>query len=102
MTSSNANTIVREYLIQNDIGIHSRPAAAFVKVANKYKSDVSVVYGDKWADGKSILGLLILEVLTGTSIVVEITGEDAEAAADAIQELIDDEEGMFNTPLKKG
>ncbi|MDP6903460.1 MAG: HPr family phosphocarrier protein [Verrucomicrobiota bacterium] len=102
MTSSNASTIVREYLIQNDIGIHSRPAAAFVKVANKYKSDVSVVYGDKWADGKSILGLLILEVLTGTSIVVEITGEDAEAAADAIQELIDDEEGMFNTPLKKG
>lgn len=102
MTSSNANTIVREYLIQNDIGIHSRPAAAFVKVANKYKSDVSVVYGDKWADGKSILGLLILEVLTGTSIVVEITGDDAEAAADAIQELIDDEEGMFNTPLKKG
>jgi phosphocarrier protein len=102
MTSSNANTIVREYLIQNDIGIHSRPAAAFVKVANKYKSDVSVVYGDKWADGKSILGLLILEVLTGTSIVVEITGEDAETAADAIQELIDDEEGMFNTPLKKG
>ena len=102
MTSSNANTIVREYLIQNDIGIHSRPAAAFVKVANKYKSDVSVVYGDKWADGKSILGLLILEVLTGTSIVVEITGEDAEAASDAIQELIDDEEGMFNTPLKKG
>ena len=102
MTSSNAKTIVREYLIQNDIGIHSRPAAAFVKVANKYKSDVSVVYGDKWADGKSILGLLILEVLTGTSIVVEIAGEDAEAAADAIQELIDDEEGMFNTPLKKG
>jgi len=102
MTSSNANTIVREYLIQNDIGIHSRPAAAFVKVANKYKSDVSVVYGDKWADGKSILGLLILEVLTGTSIVVEITGDDAEAAADAIQELINDEEGMFNTPLKKG
>ena len=48
MTSSNANTIVREYLIQNDIGIHSRPAAAFVKVANKYKSDVSVVYGDKY------------------------------------------------------
>jgi phosphocarrier protein len=102
MTSSNANTIVREYLIQNDMGIHSRPAAAFVKVANKYKSDVSVVYGDKWADGKSILGLLILEVLTGTSIVVEITGEDAEDAADAIQELINDEEGMFNTPLKKG
>ena len=85
MSSSNANTIVREYIIQNDIGIHSRPAAAFVKVANKYKSDVSVVYGDKWADGKSILGLLILEVLTGTSIVVEITGDDAEAAADAIQ-----------------
>ena len=102
MTSSNANTIVREYLIQNDIGIHSRPAAAFVKVANKYKSDVSVVYGDKWADGKSILGLLILEVLTGTSIVVEIAGEDAEDAADAIQELINDEEGMFNAPLKKG
>tara|TARA_B100001964_G_C14123851_1_gene549577 strand:+ start:198 stop:506 length:309 start_codon:yes stop_codon:yes gene_type:complete len=102
MTSSNANTIVREYLIQNDMGIHSRPAAAFVKVANKYKSDVSVVYGDKWADGKSILGLLILEVLTGTSIVVEIAGEDAEDAADAIQELINDEEGMFNTPLKKG
>ncbi len=46
--------------------------------------------------------MLILEVLTGTSIVVEIAGEDAEDAADAIQELINDEEGMFNTPLKKG
>ena len=102
MPNSNVNTVVREYLIQNDIGIHSRPAAAFVKTANKYRSDVSVIYGDKWADGKSILGLLVLEVLTGTSIVVEIVGEDAEAAADAIQELIEDEEGMFNTPLKNG
>ena len=100
MPNSNVNTVVREYLIQNDIGIHSRPAAAFVKTANKYKSDVSVTYGDKWADGKSILGLLILEVLTGTSIVVEIVGEDAEASADAIQELIEDGDGMFNTPLK--
>ena len=100
MPNSNVNTVVREYLIQNDIGIHSRPAAAFVKPANKYKSNVSVTYGDKWADGKSILGLLVLEVLTGTSIVVEIVGEDAEAAADAIQELIEDGEGMFNTPLK--
>jgi len=102
MTDSNANTIVREFLIQNDIGIHSRPAAAFVRVANKFKSDISVVYGDKWADGKSILGLLILEVLTGTSIVVKVAGEDAEEAADAIEELINDQEGMFNTPLKKG
>jgi phosphotransferase system HPr (HPr) family protein len=102
MTNSNANTVVREYLIQNDIGIHSRPAAAFVKVANKYRSDISVIYGDKWADGKSILGLLILEVVTGTSIVVEAAGKDAEKAADAIQELIEDEEGMFNTPLKNG
>ena len=102
MPNSNVNTVVREYLIQNDIGIHSRPAAAFVKTANKYKSDVSVTYGDKWADGKSILGLLILQVLTGTSIVVEIVGEDAEAAAGAIQELIEDGDGIFNTPLKKG
>jgi len=102
MPKSNVNTVVREYLIQNDIGIHSRPAAAFVKTANKYKSDISVTYGDKWADGKSILGLLVLEVLTGTSIVVEIVGEDAEAAADAIQKLIEDGDGMFNTPLKNG
>ena len=102
MPNSNINTVVREYLIQNDIGIHSRPAAAFVKTANKYKSDVSVTYGDKWADGKSILGLLVLEVLTGTSIVVEIVGEDAQAAADAIQELIEDGDGIFNTPLKNG
>ena len=102
MPNSNVNTVVREYLIQNDIGIHSRPAAAFVKTANKYKSNVSVTYGDKWADGKSILGLLVLEVLTGTSIVVEIVGEDAEAAADAIQKLVEDGDGMFNTPLKNG
>ena len=102
MPNSNVNTVVREYLIQNDIGIHSRPAAAFVKTANKYKSDVSVTYGDKWADGKSILGLLVLQVLTGTSIVVEIVGEDAEAAADAIQKLVEDGDGMFNTPLKNG
>ena len=102
MPNSNVNTVVREYLIQNDIGIHSRPAAAFVKTANKYKSNVSVTYGDKWADGKSILGLLVLQVLTGTSIVVEIVGEDAEAAANAIQELIEDGDGMFNTPLKNG
>ena len=102
MPNSNVNTVVREYLIQNDIGIHSRPAAAFVKTANKYRSDISVTYGDKWADGKSILGLLVLEVLTGTSIVVEIVGEDAEAAAGAIQELIEDGDGIFNTPLKNG
>ena len=102
MSKNDDNTVVCEFLIQNDIGIHARPAAAFVRTASNYRSEVKVSKGEESVDGKSIMGLLMLKVCTGSTIVVEVVGEDASEAAKAIRHLIDDKNGVFNLPVKNG
>ena len=89
MSNNNENSVTRELLIQNQTGLHARPAAAFVKTANDYRSEIIVWKGEDSVNGKSIIALLTLAASRGTKLVVEATGEDAEMAVDAIQALVD-------------
>lgn len=71
-------------IIKNKLGLHARAAAQFVKTANRFTSDVTVLRETTQANGKSILGVLTLAAAFGTTITVRCEGSDAE---DAISEL---------------
>jgi phosphocarrier protein len=81
--------LVRELKIQNKLGLHARPAALFVKAANRFVADVTVEKGCNKVSGKSIMGLMTLEAGFGTVLRVIADGVDAEAALDEIQSLMD-------------
>jgi phosphotransferase system HPr (HPr) family protein len=69
-----------------NVALHARPAGAFVKSAMGFKSRITVGYGDKEADAKSILSVLALGAEGGSQIRVQAEGEDAEAALQAISD----------------
>lgn len=78
----------REFTIQNKLGIHARPAAQFVKTANKFASEIRVEKDGEEVDGKSIMGLMMLAAGHGSVITVAAEGDDADAAIEAIGDLI--------------
>lgn len=69
-------------------GLHARPAAQFVKAAKAYKSDIRVIKGDTVANAKSSLNLMTLGATQGDKLIIRAEGEDEEAAADALAELL--------------
>ena len=79
----------REFTIQNKLGIHARPAAQFVKIANRFSCDVRVGKDGEEVEGKSIMGLMMLAAGHGSVITVTTDGADEEAAMNALSELID-------------
>ena len=79
--------------IQNVLGLHLRAAAAFVKVAERFSSDVMVCRGDVSANGKSIIELVTLAAPKGTHIRVVVEGDDAEETIEALVALIEDRFG---------
>jgi phosphocarrier protein len=78
----------KDFTIQNKLGIHARPAAQFVKMANRFQSDIMVEKDGEEVDGKSIMGLMMLAAGHGSVIVVSAEGVDEEAALEAIGDLI--------------
>ncbi len=79
--------------IQNKLGLHLRAAAAFVKVAERYKSDVSLEREGTRANGKSIIALVTLAASLGTSVKVVAEGPDAADAVEALAKLVEDRFG---------
>ena len=75
--------------VGNRIGLHLRAAGEFVKVAAQFSSEVRVYHGEKFANGKSILGLASLAAARGAQVRVEIDGPDEAAAQKAIEALFD-------------
>ena len=80
--------LAKSFIIENEYGLHARPAALFVKCANQYDAEVMVEKDGMSVSGKSIMGLLTLEAHQGCTLKVEITGGQAEEAMRAIDELI--------------
>ena len=78
----------KDFTILNKLGIHARPAAQFVKTANRFQSDIFVEKDGVEVDGKSIMGLMMLAAGHGSVITVSADGADADAALEAIGELI--------------
>ena len=77
-----------EVRIANKFGLHARPAAEFVKLANRFSSDVWVRKDDVEVSGKSIMGVMMLAAEHGSTIVIRASGEDSEAAIEALQGLV--------------
>ncbi len=74
----------REVQITNPVGLHARPAAEFVKAAQKYSSSIVVRYGEKEANAKSILGVLSLGVKANEHVTLVIDGDDEQVALDVL------------------
>ena len=79
----------KTFTILNEEGMHARPAGAFVKVANEFKSTIEVKANDMTKNGKSIMGLMSLGLSKDSEITVVANGEDAEAALDKLGFLIE-------------
>lgn len=80
--------IEREARIVNPLGMHVRPGAEFVKVANRFRSNVSVRKDDAVVNGKSILGMMTLAAECGSTILIKTDGDDAEEAMRALLDLV--------------
>ena len=73
------------YTIQDELGIHARPAGQLVKCASAFKSTVTVDNGVKKGDAKKIMSLMMLAVKKGQQVTVTVEGEDEEEAAAQLQ-----------------
>jgi len=80
--------IERSVIIKNKQGLHARPAALFVQIANKFDSDVTVIKGKNKVNGKSIMGIMMLEAGKGAKVTIITKGEDAEAAMTELEALL--------------
>ena len=78
----------REIVVKNRTGLHARPAAIFVQVANKYESDITIVKDDQEINGKSIMGILMLAAEKGAKITIVADGSDAEAAVEELADIL--------------
>jgi phosphocarrier protein len=76
--------------IVNRLGLHARPAMAFVDCAAGFRCAVSVRKGDTEVDGKSIMQMMMLAATKGTTLEVTCDGDDADAACEAIASLVSD------------
>jgi len=78
----------KELIVVNRLGIHARPAAMFVKVANKFESDIFVEKDGEKVNGKSIMGLMMLAAGPGSKLTVTAEGGDGLLALAELDELL--------------
>lgn len=78
----------REINITNQRGLHARASAKFVKCAEGFNAEITVTRDGQSVPGTSIMGLMMLAASIGTSIVVEASGPEAEAAMTALEDLV--------------
>ncbi len=79
-----------ELHIINKLGLHARAASKFVSCASRFSASIRVAKDEQWADGKSIMSVMMLAAGQGTTLRVEIDGEDEQEALAALQELVND------------
>lgn len=82
----------KKLIVKNKSGLHARPAALFVQVANKFDSRITVRRDAEEVNGKSIMGILMLGAEKGSSIIIEIEGDDAHMAMIELEKIITSEE----------
>ena len=80
--------IEREATIVNQEGLHARPAAQIVRLANSFMAQVELAKDGLVVNGKSIMGVMMLAAEHGSSIIIRADGSDAEQAVQALAELV--------------
>ena len=79
---------VKDVIVQNQVGLHARPATFFIQKANEFKSSIWVEMEERRVNAKSLLGVLSLGILGGTSIRIIADGADENEAVDALVKLV--------------
>ena len=80
--------ISRDVTIQNNVGLHARPATFFIQKANSYKSSIWVEKGYRRVNAKSLLGVLSLGIVKGMTVTLIADGADEAEALEGLSELI--------------
>ena len=80
--------VTKEVVINNQVGLHARPATFFIQKANEFKSSIWVEKEDRRVNAKSLLGVLSLGIVKGTAVNLIADGADEAAAVDTLAELI--------------
>jgi len=78
---------VKEFIVQNKMGIHARPAAMIVRVTNRFRCDVFVEKDEEQVNGKSIMGLMMLAAGKGSRVKFIATGDDAPQMLAELEQL---------------
>ncbi|MDR0532697.1 MAG: HPr family phosphocarrier protein [Verrucomicrobiales bacterium] len=78
----------KELVVLNKLGLHARPAAMFVRIANRFPCEITVEKDGEEVNGKSIMGLMMLAAGCGSHLKVTAAGDDAEQAVKEIEDLI--------------
>lgn len=81
--------ISKEVVINNQVGLHARPATFFIQKANEFKSSIWVEKEERRVNAKSLLGVLSLGIVKGTAVTIIADGADEEEAIKTLSELID-------------
>ena len=79
---------LKEIIVQNQVGLHARPATFFIQKANEYKSSIWVEKDERRVNAKSLLGVLSLGITKGISITIIAEGSDEEAAVNDLVNLV--------------
>jgi len=81
--------ISKEVVINNQVGLHARPATFFIQKANEFKSSIWVEKEDRRVNAKSLLGVLSLGIVKGTQVTIIADGTDEDEAISTLSDLID-------------
>ncbi len=79
---------VKDVIVQNQVGLHARPATFFIQKANEFKSSIWVEKEERRVNAKSLLGVLSLGILGGTTIRIIADGTDENEAVEALVKLV--------------
>ena len=91
----------QEITVNNEVGLHARPATFFIQKANEFKSGIWVEKEDRRVNAKSLLGVLSLGIVKGTTITLIADGADEKEAVEALVELVKDNFGEKHIRYRK-
>lgn len=80
---------VKEVTVQNQVGLHARPATFFIQRANEFKSSIWIEKEERRVNAKSLLGILSLGIVGGTDIKIIADGSDEQVAVNSLVELVE-------------
>jgi len=80
--------VEKSVTIRNKQGLHARPAALFVQVANKFSSEITIAKGRQKINGKSIMGIMMLAAAAGSKVTIIADGDDADKAVVELEKLL--------------
>ena len=82
---------VKDVTVQNQVGLHARPATFFIQKANEFKSSIWLEKEERRVNAKSLLGVLSMGIVKGTVITIIADGEDEFEAVEGLEHLINNE-----------